>query len=457
MKSLLENKKVRTCIIAVLILIVLLLLGLVVNNVNKINKRQDPKLQARERIEQILEMAKAAKQNNENYNSNEYLDDLFRNNNITINGNVVSSNGYNFEIDRENLNISNDLGSTNVDISSEVTGSSGTDANGIDLGKVLLNFTSNIPIDKVLIEKVDGTIEENDVNSNTYSKEIEVVYGYTHIISVVTSDGKISMHKISKVNPYPQISNPSTASGVRTGKTLNFTWQEINEIAKAISNNSSITRNTQEFSLTYKGNDYLVGVGDYTTLNGCKVRIIGFNHDTLTNKNAYGGTNTYAGISFEFVNFIASGAMNGSATNSRGWGGSQARSTLVSKVNSLENKDYIKPVNKLYFATYNSPTRSTISDRLWLLSCSEVWNNGWYNSYPYGCAIGPEGEQYKYYKNANAKAESANANLVKNSTNWWLRSPESKKNTYFCYVQNNGSVYWGNANYSKGFAPGFCI
>ncbi len=458
MKSLLENKKFKISLIVVLVLIILLLLGLVINNVNKINKQQDQKLQAMEMVQEVLEMARVAKESNENYNSNEYLDNLFKSNNITVNGNIVSSNGYNFEIDRESLNISNELGSTNVDIIDEVTGSAGKDESGRDLGKINLRFTSNIPIDKIQIENIDGTILEEDVNNTTYEKEIDVVFGHTHVISAVTSDGKISVKKVTKENPYPQISNPSTASGVRTANPLNFTWPQIEEIAKAISNDSTITNNTQEFTIKYKGNEYIIGVGDYTTVNDKKVRIMGFNHDRLTDQNAYGGTNTYAGISFEFVEFIERMGMKDTATNSEGWEKSIPRERLNNEIiDNLENKEYIKQVNKNYLVTYR--TMSTSQNKLWLLACSEIWNNGWYGVYTYGTVNFKEGEQYKYYKNVNAIAHTKNANIVKEGAFWWLRSPGGKQTetTIFSCVKDDGSNYWHTANYACGIAPGFCI
>ena len=46
---------------------------------------------------------------------------------------------------------------------------------------------------------------------------------------------------------------------------------------------------------------YTIGIGDTFTLDGKKVRILGFNHDELVDKTVYGGNNTYAGISFEYI------------------------------------------------------------------------------------------------------------------------------------------------------------
>ncbi len=103
-----------------------------------------------------------------------------------------------------------------------------------------------------------------------------------------------------------------------------------------------------------------------------KVRILGFNHDALTNTSAYGEgeTNTYAGISFEFVESLTNAKINNSDTNAGGWGACTLRATLNSTTyESLENKEYIKEVTKQYIATYNVASSVTSSqDKLWLIA-----------------------------------------------------------------------------------------
>lgn len=240
-----------------------------------------------------------------------------------------------------------------------------------------------------------------------------------------------------------QISNPNEDSKIREGNELQFTWEEIAKIAETISNDSNITNNTQEFTLTYKNNKYTIGVGDYTTLNGKQVRILGFKHDELINKDAYGigKNNIYAGISFEFVDFIANEAINGTDTNEGGWGSCELRNTLNNTIyETLQNKEYIKVVNKKYLETYNDPESEKISkDKLWLLSCSEIWNNGYASGYGYASA--KEGGQYKYYKDINAVYNSNNARIIKNSYDWYLRSAHYNSSTTFCFIHANGACH----------------
>ena len=38
---------------------------------------------------------------------------------------------------------------------------------------------------------------------------------------------------------------------------------------------------------------------------------------------------------------------------------------------------------------------------------------------------------------------------------WWLRSPNASNSYIFVFVYAGGTVYYTNARYSLGFAPGF--
>ncbi len=249
---------------------------------------------------------------------------------------------------------------------------------------------------------------------------------------------------------------PSIGAGADTHEAheIKYTWDELSELAKLISDNygtevGQVNNDTVEVAVSINGKEDTLGIGDWTTvgINGIdyQVRILGFNHDELADQTIYGGTNTYAGISFEYAECIGTGKMNSSTTNAGGWGACALRGTLNSTtLDSLENKEYIKEVNKEYIATYNDANSVTTSgDKLWLLSCSEIWNNAYNNSSAYGQAIAKEGEQYKYYANINATNSSSNTNLVKRNGDldigWLLRSPYYNNSGTFCYIYTNRS------------------
>ena len=99
-------------------------------------------------------------------------------------------------------------------------------------------------------------------------------------------------------------------------------------------------------------------------------------------------------------------------------------------------------------SVYNSTDDSSVltsNDKLWLLSCSEIWNTGISykvgegdnveNKTGYGYAYLQEGAQYKYYLNVtennkikyNAIYVFAKKNLNGSKSTWFLRSPYYKK------------------------------
>ena len=284
-----------------------------------------------------------------------------------------------------------------------------------------------------------------------------------------------------------------TAKAKNSGKTTtatitvtapafaNYTWTEINALAKEIAKDSTITKDTDTVTKTINGKSYTATVGAKKTITidekDYTVRILGFNHDTLENgQTAYGDASiTKAGISFEFETLLPGAKMNSSSTNSGGWEASLMRTNLnsttavdgmtnLSNIESVIGSNIIKSVTKSYIKTYNNGgSVTTCNDKLWLLACSEIWNNGYNGDGTYGYAKASEGDQYKYYADINATYNSSNSKLYKmyqgstSSSWWWLRSPYYSDGDSFCYVNGNGFCGWSYANYTNGVAPGFAI
>ena len=353
----------------------------------------------------------------------------------------------------------------------ELITSEGTDTKETATIKTEPPKVTSITLDKTNIELVKGgtdTITATVLPENALDKTLTwtssnesvatvEVDGSNNAVVTVTAEGEgvaiitVTSNEVNSVTATCNITvtpppPPTVGAGgtTHTAKQIQYTWEELNSIAKVISDNfgteeGQVNNNTAEVNVSINGKSGILGIGDWTTVNGKQVRILGFNHDELTDETIYGGTNTYAGISFEYAECITTARMNASGTNANGWGACELRGTLNSTTyNSLENKEYIKEVNKQYIKTYNNAGSVTTSqDKLWLLSCSEIWNNG-YQSGAYGYAITKEGEQYKYYKNINADCKTNNTNLVKknnsSASHWWLRSPGYNYSGYFCDV-----------------------
>ena len=302
---------------------------------------------------------------------------------------------------------------------------------------------------------VGGTVKQQGTTDKNYT------------VTGLTQKTKYSNIKVTAfIN---SLSKDSNVEEITTkDDSIEYSWEEIAEIAKAISNDTSITDDTETATVTVNGTQKTLNVGDTATLDGKKVRILGFNHDELAEPaTAYGSATKTgkAGISFEYVDFLISSAqMNSSDTNSGGWNASAIRGILNGiTYNSLSIKSNIKKVKKDYIPTYNVASTEKTEDYLWLLSCGEIWDNGYNGGVTRGVAIATEGKQYKYYKiNLGSTKYSTSNNITKkpsasNSNWWWLRSPYYYSRNAFCYVYSDGTCNGNAAVGSGGVAPGFSI
>ena len=359
-----------------------------------------------------------------------------------------------------NINLSATEVTTEGTITATVTQSDSE--SGINIGscKWIYNTTAgNIGTNE---SSYTGTF--TSVTQNLTLKSATVGTYYLHVLSAdnagnlkETIKGPISVKTASNAVP---------GSTTHTASAITYSWAELSTIAQLISSNTNITSDTAEVTVTLNGETKTLGVGDTASVDGKTVRILGFNHDPLTDSNAYGtktGTEK-AGISFEYVDFVTyDSAMNPNNNNTNGWAAMPLRTTLNGTVyESLSIKNYIKAVNKEYITTYNTGAKSTCSDKLWLLSCGEIWDNGYNGGNTRGYAAATEGSQYKYYKtNLGSTSYSNSTNVTKKPNTsspyyWCLRSP-TYYNSRFCGVGSGGSCgnYFADSNF--GVAPGFSI
>jgi len=302
------------------------------------------------------------------------------------------------------------------------------------------------------------TVDEEG-NIEAIGEGIAIITVTSKEVSTVTANCNIT------VTPPP----PPTAgvgADVHEAHEISYTWEELNELAKVISNNygeeeGQINNDTAEVNVSINGKADTLGIGDWTTVKvdgvARQVRILGFNHDELTNTDAYGegGTNTYAGISFEFNETIGQMWKNQTIPYG-GWEASELRSTLNNTtLYILENSDYIKKVNKMYIGTYNQDSSlSYSSDWLWLLSVAEIYyggSYGWKN-----VIICADGEQYKFYKDKVTRYDKGYEELNKVSGYWWLRSLTKASMYTFSYISNGGKV-GGSSIGPANIIPAFAI
>ena len=226
----------------------------------------------------------------------------------------------------------------------------------------------------------------------------------------------------------------------------------ISMFSAAISNNSDITNETSVIYLDKGDIHRKVSIGDQVTLslNGTNYAfdIIGFNHDTLTDANAYGKATATgkAGITVQMHDLFETGyKMNSSNTNSGGWKSSAMRTSTMPLMKGYMPTAWqtaIKPVNKASgTGGSSSGGTETVSDSCFLLAEIEIFGSAT-NS------VSGEGTQYAYYKAGNSK---------KRSHFWWERSPNSGTMGYFCAVNSMGNATNAAATYRYGVAFGFCV
>ena len=265
-----------------------------------------------------------------------------------------------------------------------------------------------------------------------------------------------------------------------------YSWSEINALAKEIAKDNTINNTTSSVTKTIGGKNYTAAVGDEKTITikstAYTVRILGFNHDTLANgREAYGDTSiTKAGISFEFKTILFSFGLfkDGSSAydNDGGWSNRLLRSWLNTDSpasgsyvflydieTAMENRGIIKSVTKSYIdqkgTSYgSSSTVETCNDKLWLLSCSEIWSAEYLTSV--GNAATGEGSRYKYYASKEGLGreylKKCNAGGASGEP-WWLRSPILRDGKGFCVIDPAGGSGTSTGNNSCGVAPGFAI
>lgn len=292
-----------------------------------------------------------------------------------------------------------------------------------------------------------------------------------------------------------------TVTATKNGQT---TSGSVNVVSSATSYSLTLsfvssTLNNNEWSVIKSVSDagqganyWSIGDRKAVTLNGTVGKlslsnvttyafIIGFNHNASvegTNRIHFqlaktaltGGTDVCLCDSSYNSNVSTTGyfSMNSSRTNSGGWASSQMRTNIcgtslssysgtIIAVIPAALRAVLKSVTKYTDNTANfgaqsiSPVTAT-TDYFFLLSEFEV-----FGSISYGNTNEKNKQaQYAYYSAGNSKIKYKH-NGTSTAANWWLRSPRASNSYTFVLVNTGGTVYYNTADYSLGFAPGFCV
>ena len=161
-------------------------------------------------------------------------------------------------------------------------------------------------------------------------------------------------------------------------------------------------------------------------------------------------------------------SMRRGASSMGGWADSQMRTNIcgtslssysgtIIAVIPAALRAVLKSVTKYTDNTANGSTAASnitaTTDYFFLLSEYEVFGSAMYGN----TNEKSKQAQYAYYSAGNSKTKyTYNGTATGTAANWWLRSPYSRNASSFVCVGANGASYNG-ANYSLGFAPGFCV
>ena len=166
----------------------------------------------------------------------------------------------------------------------------------------------------------------------------------------------------------------------------------------------------------------------------------------LAANDVYGGHKAF--VSKDCV--LDEAPMNHEWTNDGGWGESDMRNRTMKKLLELlpdELREIIVP-RQIRQNIHDKKVGS--EDLIWIPSYTEaVGPNGW------GARADVDDVHFPLFDSERARVKQDRAG--KETTWWWLRSPNTGSTTAFYFITTSGSSINASANYSCGVAFGFLI
>lgn len=248
----------------------------------------------------------------------------------------------------------------------------------------------------------------------------------------------------------------------------NNEWSVIKSVSDA-GNGANYWSIGDRKEITLNGTVGALTLSNFTTY----AFIIGFNHNASvegTNrihfqlgKTALSGGTDVALCDSYYNNTGGGFRMNTSDSNSSGWASSNMRTAIcgtslssysgtIIAVIPAALRAVLKSVTKYTDNTGNSSAITATTDYFFLLSELEV-----FGSITHGNTNEKSKQaQYSYYSAGNSKVKY-NHSATSTAVICWLRSLFVTNPAVFVTVYIDGTVNGATANYSLGFAPGFCV
>lgn len=233
----------------------------------------------------------------------------------------------------------------------------------------------------------------------------------------------------------------------------NNSWEDIVRASKAgVACNTWSIGDTK--TLTFYDENYSSNMTE-------NVRIIGFNHDDLSENDIYYNDSSYnngsnkAGITFEFEKLHFSGQIHSVTPNESGWAGCDLRNSVlpVFKSNIVDNvKNNIRMVKK---STILNNVASYTDDEIFILSYTELGGYEEYDGTQYTPYTNDDSSRIKYY------CDHWDLNTAGNPSQYWTRTLlgsrlyPGRSNYIVGEVGNLGNSYALTA--TMPYAPAFCV
>ena len=295
------------------------------------------------------------------------------------------------------------------------------------------------------------TVKETGTYTVEATKNGQTVSGSVNVVSGTTSY-TLALSFVSSTlndNDWSVIKSVSDA-----GQGANY-WSIGDR--KAVTLNGTVNAWTLSNVTTYA---FIIGFNHNATVEGSN-RI----HFQLAKTALSGGADVCLCDNY-YGNTSGSFRMNTSQSNSGGWASSNMRTAIcgtslssysgtILAVIPAELRAVLKSVTKYTNNTGNSTAASAVTattDYFFLLSEYEVFGSTTYAN----SNEASKQAQYAYYSAGNSKIKYKH-NATSTAATWWLRSPRASYSSTFVSVYTDGTVSNGYADYSIGFAPGFCV
>ena len=297
---------------------------------------------------------------------------------------------------------------------------------------------------------VEGTcdsISQAPISDMTIAKKISIEAGITHKYTFT-----ILFKETNADQNYNQGKEFDGVLGIEEYKAPDFatdSWSTIIANVKAGNGSEYKVGSTKEVNLGTTYGTHTLRVANTSTPSECSTS---------------GFSQTACGFVLEFADIITTHNMNDTDTNVGGWPATTMRTFVNNYIyNAIPSEIKNAIIDTTVVSGHGSTsgeTNFTSTDKIYLLSAHEVWEDGTNNQTSSAVTAYDNTRQLDYYKNIGVTTINYSSIIKKYTgsvSNWWLRVARSDTVSSFLVVTNTGDWNVNNADTSYGFAPAFRI